>query len=113
MGFFWSYNIIQYRLKYEENQNRKLVVFLFFLLALAGALSSFAGLYLGTTFIYQNILGLLYGIVYLVFCMTFDESIHLMCENLGFIVQTSRKGKFRLFAYCMMMWIAAVVYYNC
>jgi hypothetical protein len=45
-----------------------------------------AGLYTGTIFIYQNVIGMLYGIVYLVLCLNFDREIHRLCEKTGFIV---------------------------
>ena len=72
-----------------------------------------AGLYTGTIFIYQNVIGLLYGLIYLVLCLNFDREIHRLCEKTGFIVQSSRKYKFYLFFTCIALFITALVYYNC
>jgi hypothetical protein len=45
-----------------------------------------AGLYTGTIFIYQNIIGLVYGVIYLVLCLNFNREIHKLCEKTGFIL---------------------------
>ena len=84
--FFWSYNIIMYQMKYSSNVNMALVKSLFGVLVLLSVWILLAGLYTGTIFIYQNIIGMLYGIIYLVFCLNFDREIHRLCEKTGFIV---------------------------
>ena len=84
--FFWSYNIIMYCMKYAEKVNFKLVYSLFAALTLVGIWIIIAGLYTGTIYIYQNAIGMLYGLIYLVLCMNFDTEIHRMCEKTGFIV---------------------------
>jgi hypothetical protein len=84
--FFWSYNIIMYCMKYTEKVNGHLVRFYFLLVILMALWIVVAGLYTGTIFIYQNVLGLLYGLIFLVLCMNFDTEIHKMCEKTGFIV---------------------------
>jgi hypothetical protein len=111
--FFWTYNIIMYCMKYAENVHSSLVNFLFALLGLVTVWIIIAGLYTGTIFIYQNAIGLLYGLIYLVLCLNFDREIHKMCEKTGFIVQSSRKYKFYLFFLCIGLFIVTLVYYNC
>jgi len=86
IAFFWSYCIVMYCMKYAEKVNTLLVNLLFFILFLISCLITIAGLYTGTIFIYQNVIGLLYGLIYLVLCMNFDTEIHKMCEKTGFIV---------------------------
>lgn len=63
-----------------------LVRSLFGVLALLTVWIIIAGLYTGTIFIYQNVIGMLYGVVYLVLCLNFDREIHRLCEKTGFIV---------------------------
>jgi hypothetical protein len=111
--FFWSYNIFMYCMKYAQNVNKVLVGALFTLLGLITAWIVLAGLYTGTIYIYQNIIGLIYGGIYLVMCLNFDREIHKMCEKTGFIVQSSRKYKFYLFFMCIAMFLVTMVYYNC
>lgn len=86
LTFFWSYNIVMYCMKYSEKVNYTLVNLLFVLLFLVGCWIIIAGLYTGTIFIYQNVIGMFYGLIYLVLCMNFDTEIHKMCEKTGFIV---------------------------
>jgi hypothetical protein len=111
--FFWSYNIIMYCMKYTSKVNMALVYSLFGLLGLFTIWIVIAGLYTGTIFIYQNVIGMLYGIIYLVLCLNFDREIHRLCEKTGFLVQASRKYKFYLFFLCIALFILAMVYYNC
>lgn len=111
--FFWLYNIIMYCMKYTENVNTILVYSLFTLLGAMGIWIIIAGLYLGTIYIYQNVIGSLYGVIFLVLCMNFDTEIHRMCEKTGFIVQSSRKYKFYLFFLCIGLFVIAMIYYNC
>jgi hypothetical protein len=85
--FFWTYNIIMYCMKYSsEKVDRRILVGLFSTLILLTTWIFIAGLYTGTIFIYQNVIGLLYGLIYLVLCLNFDREIHRLCEKTGFIV---------------------------
>ena len=86
IGFFWVYNVIMHCLKYAERKRTGLVIALFSLIVVMGAWVIFAGLYSGTIYIYQNVVGLLYGLIYLVLCLNFDREIHKLCEKTGFIV---------------------------
>ena len=84
--FFWSYNIVMYCMKYAEKVRVNIVAFLFSLLVLFSVWIVIAGLYTGAIFIYQNVIGMLYGLIYLVLCLNFDREIHKLCEKTGFIV---------------------------
>lgn len=111
--FFWTYNIFMYCMKYAETVNKALVGSLFTLLGVITAWIFIAGLYTGTIYIYQNMIGLIYGVIYLVMCLNFDREIHKMCMKTGFIVQSSRKYKFYLFFLCVALFLTSMVYYNC
>lgn len=111
--FFWTYNIIMYQMKYAEKINNTLVYSMFGALGILTVWIIIAGLYTGTIFIYQNVIGMLYGLIFLVLCLNFDREIHRMCEKTGFIVQSSRKYKFYLFFLCIGLFMVALVYYNC
>lgn len=112
ISFFWCYNIIMYGMKYVEKLNKPLVGCLFIFLILMSVWIILAGLYTGTIYIYQNIIGSLYGFIYLVFCLNFDTELHRLCEKTGFIVQSSRKYKFYLFFLCIGLFVVALIYYN-
>ena len=86
ISFFWTYNIIMYCMKYAERVHNTLVTVLFGVLFLITVWIFMAGLYTGTIFIYQNVIALIYGLIYLVLCLNFDREIHRMCEKTGFIL---------------------------
>jgi hypothetical protein len=71
-----------------------------------------AALHQGTTFIYQEFMGLLYGLLFLVFTLTFDSSIHRYCELTGFQLEPSKKYKFYLFFLCLGLFSILLVYYS-
>jgi hypothetical protein len=73
-------------MKYSSNVNMALVKSLFGVLVVLSVLILLAELYTGTIFIYQNIIGMLYGIIYLVLCLNFDRELHRLCEKTGLIV---------------------------
>lgn len=112
MCFFWVYNVIMYGMKYASKVNRPLIFILICLIFLFSVWIILAGLYAGIIYVYQNVIGALYGMVFLVLCMNFDTEIHRLCEKTGFIVQSSRKYKFYLFFLCIGLFIIALVYYN-
>jgi hypothetical protein len=70
-----------------------------------------AALHQGTSFLYQEIMGLLYGLMFLVLVLNFDSSIHHLCEKIGFVVETSRKYKFYLFFLCIGLYVPLFIYY--
>lgn len=99
-------------MKYAEKVNYVIVTLLFSLITLVGLWLIIGGLYCGTNYIYQNVIGSLYGFIYLVLCLNFDREIHRLCEKIGFIVQTSRRYKFYLFFTCLGLFILILIYYN-
>jgi hypothetical protein len=113
ISFFWPYNIIMYCMKYVEKVNNTLVNTLIIINGLFMAWLMISGLYTGTIFLYQNVIGMLYGLMYLVLCVNFDREIHKYCEKAGFIVQSSRKYKFYLFFLCIGLFVVCLIFYNC
>ena len=65
----------------------------------------------GTNYIYQNVVGQLCGLVYLIFCLTFDDEIHRYCEKLGFIMKSSRSRKFHVFFFALACLVLGFAYY--
>jgi len=110
--FFWGYNVIMYCMKYAAVVNKPLVITLFVVITIIGLWIILGCMYCGVSYIYQNFIGLLYGLIYLVLCLNFDREIHRMCEKTGFIVQTSRKYKFYLFFLCIGLFVFILIYFN-
>ena len=109
---FWAYNIIMYRMKYADPPiNKTIVNILFGSLALFGTWVVIGALHQGTTYLYQELMGLLYGGIFLVLVMNFDKSIHRQCEKTGFELEVSRKYKFYLFFLCIGLMTAISIYY--
>jgi len=72
LGFFWLYNLIMYRFKYAVNPNKCVNIFLIIVLFVITCWTFFSCALLGVNFLYQSFIGLIYGLVYLVFCLNFD-----------------------------------------
>ena len=81
---FWVYNVIMYRMKYNDRVNICEVITLLTYLGIFGILVVIAALHQGTTFLYQEMMGLLYGILFLVVVMNLDTAIHRLCEKTAF-----------------------------
>jgi PAP2 superfamily len=70
---FWAYNIIMYRMKYADPPvNKKIVAVLISVLVVFGVWVIISSLHQGTSYLYQNFMGLLYGIMLLVLVINFD-----------------------------------------
>ncbi len=70
-----------------------------------------AGFYLGVTFLHQSIFGGIYGFIYLVFMLHFDENIHSLCLQTGFLIKSSRKWTFYMLFLSIGLFIFASLYY--
>ncbi len=112
LTFLYPYLAILYWMKYSTTVYAKTVILFFIFVAVFAVWTCVGGLYLGIVYLYQNFIGTLYGIIFLVLCLNFDTEIHRLCESTGFIVQSSRKYKFYLFFLCIGLFILAVIYYN-
>lgn len=71
-------------MKYNDRVNIREVITLFTFLGIFGILVVIAALHQGITFLYHEIMGLLYGILFLVICLNLDTTIHRLCEKTGF-----------------------------
>lgn len=99
--FFYAYNIIIFS-KYSERRRPKLVLGLLGLNAVLVILVSFSMNYLGNTFLFESLIGMIYGVLYCIICISLDAEIHTICEKTAFIVKSSRKYKFKLFFLCLL-----------
>ena len=53
----------------------------------------------------------MYGFIYLIACLTFDDDIHRYCEKTGFIMRSSRARKFYLFFFVLFLLVVETVMY--
>jgi hypothetical protein len=81
------------------------------LLLVATLVAYFAGLVNGLNYVYQSLVGQVFGFCYLVFCLSFDREIHKICEKCGFILQSSRGKKFDIFFACLAMYVFVSLYF--
>jgi membrane-associated phospholipid phosphatase len=109
--FFYSYIILIFS-KYSDKSRQKLSTILLILNGLLVVLIAFSLNYLGNTFLFQSLIGAVYGIIYCVLCISLDSEIHTYCEKAAFIVKSSRKYKFKLFFLCLILFVGVVVYFN-
>jgi hypothetical protein len=58
------------------------------------------------------VLGMIYGLIYLIIILDLDEEIHRMCEKMAFVIRSSRKYKFYLFFFCIGAFIVLSIYFN-
>ena len=109
--FFYSYVILIFS-KYSIQNKGKMKVILLSINAVIVILIIFSMGFLGETFLFEGIIGIIYGAVYCIACLSLDSEIHSTCEKIAFIVKTSRKYKFKLFFMALIMFILAVMYFN-
>lgn len=101
-----------YLFKYNKNRYLFLNLLVVILLVILWIWVYFASYVNGTAYIYQNVVGQLCGMVYLVLCLTFDDEIHRYCEKTGFIVKSSRSRKFHVFFFSLACFILVVAYFS-
>jgi hypothetical protein len=70
-----------------------------------------AAIHQGTAFLYQEFLGGLYGLIFLVAVLNFDKGIHRRCEKVAFQLETSRRDKFYLLFTCLGLFVLLYMYY--
>jgi type III secretory pathway component EscU len=68
-----------------------------------------AHLVFGLQYLYQSLVTLLYSIMYFILCANFDAVILTYCEQIGFILRSSRKYKFYLLFVCMGLFLVGLV----
>ena len=107
----WVYNIIMYQMKYAEKVNKQIVCIMFAGLLVFTLFLLLAAIHQGTTFLYQEFMGLLYGGIFLVAVLNFDKVIHRKCEKVAFQLETSRREKFYLLFVCLGLFSLLYIYY--
>lgn len=68
--------------------------------------------YLGQTFLFESIAGMVYSILIAISFLKFDVDIHRYCEKLWFNIYTSRKHKFLLMFICIGVFVVSWVFYK-
>jgi uncharacterized membrane protein len=64
---------------------------------------------LGLLYYYQAVMSVLFSLIYLLVCINFDAEILSLFEKIGFIVRTSRKYKFQLLFFVILLFILGVM----
>jgi len=85
---------IQFRQKYAKDPNKIINVLLIIFLVYCVVMNALAGLWNGTNFLYQSVMGMGMGLLQLVLCLNYDDEIHQWCEQTAFMIKASRKRKF-------------------
>lgn len=75
--FFYSYNIIIFS-KYSEERKPKLVMLLLILNAVLVVMIAFSMNFLGNTFLFESLVGIIYGSLYCILCISLDSEIHTL-----------------------------------
>ena len=109
--FFYSYIIIIFS-KYSEVRRPRLAMTLLILNAVLVILIGFSMNYLGNTFLFEGLIGVIYGAIYCIICISLDSEIHSLWEKTAFIVKSSRKYKFKLFFLWLLLFVIVVIYFN-
>ena len=110
--FFYTYVIIIFFSKYAEETSKALLACLVAVDVVVVFLIALSGLYVGTTYVFQSFVGLIYGILYTILCIDMDREIHSLSEKAGFIVKDSRKYKFYIFFFCLGVFVVDVIFFN-
>ncbi|TNV86647.1 hypothetical protein FGO68_gene16613 [Halteria grandinella] len=109
LGFLPTYLNLLYLRKYSRVPKRSLSRLCFALqgVCIIGTLAS--GLMLGHTYIFQGIIGLVYGFIYTVICLQFDAQLHLLVEKSIFLQKKARKYKFEVLFFTIGLLVVASV----
>ncbi|CAI2364624.1 unnamed protein product [Moneuplotes crassus] len=109
--FFYSYVVLIYS-KYTDRFANKLQIGLLLMNILVVILNALALNYLGSTFLFQSLIGAICGVLYCIFCITFDADIHSACERIAFLTKTSRYMKFKVFFIALGVFVLTFMYFN-
>ena len=109
--FFYSYAILIFS-KYSEKRMPRLTLTLLILNAVLVILIGFSMNFLGNTFLFEGLIGAIYGSIYWILWISLDSEIHSLCEKTAFILKASRKYKFKLFFLCLFLFILVIIYFN-
>lgn len=102
--FFYSmYNLFMYKVKYTEKVNYSTVCILFFLITMNIIALCFLLLLFGLNYMYQQVITLVYSIIYMMIVIQYDNQILKFSERLGFRVRTARNLKFTMMIVSILM----------
>jgi len=110
--FFLFYCIFMYFQKYTAIVNKPLIYALYTFTILLTCVMAFALYLFGVMYLYQCFISILYSIMYMILCVNIDSWIQNKCEQIGFIVRSSRKYKFLLLFLCIGMFFCGYVYFE-
>ena len=111
MTFFWPYIIIMFLFKYYASPKRVLNWILIVLVLFVWIDVYIFTVANGLDYIYQLVIGQLYGFTYLVGCLVFDNEVHRYSLRTGFSIRSSRARKFYLFFVCLGLLVLFIMYY--
>ena len=94
LTFFWTYTIYMYHVKYVQEVNYKMVYLMYFTLAIITGITCFGLILFAVVYLYQILVTVLFSIAFGIIVVSFDAQILAKCEQIGFIVRTSRQNKF-------------------
>eukprot|EP00347_Sterkiella_histriomuscorum_P002567 403367652 len=110
--FVCTYCNLLYLRKYARTskQTESILFFLFEFSFLF--ITTFAAMLLGHSYLYQCVIGVIYGLFYVILCLQLDNEIHLFVEKCAFIQKKSRKYKFDLLFMMLGCLVVLIVFYN-
>jgi len=107
--FFWVYVILMYFQKYSLQVNKPLIITLYSILGVLFLLSIF-GMYMGgEIYIYHVMISCIYSCIFLLITLNFDAEILNKCEQIGFIVRSSRRYKFYLLFFSIGLYVVGLI----
>ena len=109
--FFYSYTILIFS-KYSETRRPRITLGLLIANAVLVVIVGFSMCFLGNTFLFEGLIGTIYGTLYWIICISLDSEIHSLWEKTAFILRASRKYKFKLFFLCLLLFVIVLVYFN-
>ena len=109
--FFYAYTILIFA-KYSESRFTRFRNMYLSLNGLFVILVAFSMNYLGNTFLFEGLIGIIYGLLYCIICFSLDSEIHSFCEKTAFIIKSTRKYKFKLFLITLIMFVAVLIIFN-
>lgn len=83
-----------HKVKYVQEVNYKMVYFLYGALAVITGITCFGLILFGMVYLYQIMVTVLCSVAFGIIVVSFDAQILAKCEQIGFIVRTSRQNKF-------------------
>ena len=107
--FFWTYTTFMTFQKYSVEINYTLVIFLYSLLIVVTGLTIYGTFLFGIDYLYQSMVSLLYSATFGIIIVNFDAQILTMCEQIGFIVRSSRKYKFYLLFISIGLYVIGLI----